>query len=193
MTRTNRGLQELVGRVVSLTVAASLALGLAGAPQPASAADPALPAWNGGIDLYRDGTFTTQQNWLWCTAAGIQIMRNIVDDQEDHSTSGQRRYFNWMREHNRYTLPLAAGVDPARLSYGSTIKKQRDIAWAYEHGVRLFAIDSEAELRKVAEAAPGSTVFCRITSDGSGADWPLTRKFGCDPEMALDSLAPCQM
>ena len=46
------------------------------------------------------------------------------------------------------------GVDPARLSYGSTIKKERDIAWAYERGVRLFAIDSEAELRKVADVAP---------------------------------------
>jgi ornithine decarboxylase len=83
---------------------------------------------------------------------------------------------------------LGVGVDPARLSYGSTIKKQRDIAWAHERGVRLFAIDSEAELRKVAEAAPGSTVFCRIASDGSGADWPLTRKFGCDPDLALDLL-----
>lgn len=83
---------------------------------------------------------------------------------------------------------LGVGVDPARLSYGSTIKKQRDIAWAYERGVRLFAVDSDAELRKVAEAAPGSTVFCRITSDGAGADWPLTRKFGCDPEMALELL-----
>jgi hypothetical protein len=64
------------------------------------------------MDLYRDGTFTTQKSWLWCTAAGVQIVRNIVDEQEDHSTSGQRRYFNYMREHNRYTLPLSAGVDP---------------------------------------------------------------------------------
>jgi len=83
---------------------------------------------------------------------------------------------------------LGVGVDPSRLSYGSTIKKQRDIAWAYERGVRLFAIDSEAELRKVGEAAPGSTVFCRIACDGSGADWPLSRKFGCDPELALELL-----
>ena len=52
------------------------------------------------------------KNWLWCTAAGVQIVRNIVDGQEDHTTSRQRRYFTWMREHNRYTLPLSAGVDP---------------------------------------------------------------------------------
>ena len=72
----------------------------------------ALSAWNGGVNLYRDGVFTTQKSWLWCTAAGIQIVRNIVRDQEDHGTTTQRRYFNWMRERNRYTLPLSAGVDP---------------------------------------------------------------------------------
>jgi ornithine decarboxylase len=27
-------------------------------------------------------------------------------------------------------------------------------------------------------------VFCRILTDGEGAEWPLSRKFGCDPEMA---------
>jgi len=71
-----------------------------------------LPVWNGGVNLYRDGVFTTQKSWLWCTAAGIQIVRNIVRDQEDHSTSAQRKYFTWMRQRNRYTLPLSAGVDP---------------------------------------------------------------------------------
>ena len=39
-------------------------------------------------------------------------MRNIVERDEDHSTSAQRRYFAWMRERNRYDLPLSAGVDP---------------------------------------------------------------------------------
>jgi hypothetical protein len=71
----------------------------------------ALPAWTGGIELYRAGSFTTQRSWLWCTAAGVQIARNIVDHQRDHSTSSQRAYFDWMRGHNRYDLPLSAGVD----------------------------------------------------------------------------------
>ena len=71
-----------------------------------------LPAWDGSIDLYRDGVFTTQKSWLWCTAAGVQIVRNIVERDNDHSTSGQRRYFEWMRARNRYDLPESAGVDP---------------------------------------------------------------------------------
>jgi ornithine decarboxylase len=81
-------------------------------------------------------------------------------------------------------LVLAAGATADRISFGNTIKKERDIARAYELGVRLFAADSEAEVEKIARAAPGSKVFCRILCDGSGAEWPLSRKFGCVPEMA---------
>ena len=53
-------------------------------------------------------------------------------------------------------MVLAAGADPARISYGNTIKKEADIARAFALGVRLFAFDSEAELAKIARAAPGS-------------------------------------
>ncbi len=81
-------------------------------------------------------------------------------------------------------LCLELGVEPARISFGNTIKKQRDIADAYAKGVRLFAFDSEAELEKLAAAAPGAKVFCRVLMTCSGADWPLSRKFGCSPEMA---------
>ena len=79
---------------------------------------------------------------------------------------------------------LAAGAGPERISYGNTIKKERDIARAYALGVRLFAVDSEAEAEKIARAAPGSQVFCRIFCDNNGAEWPLSRKFGCAPAMA---------
>jgi len=50
--------------------------------------------------------------------------------------------------------------------------------------VRLFAFDSEGELEKLAVAAPGATVFCRLLVDGAGAEWPLSRKFGCSFAMA---------
>ena len=81
---------------------------------------------------------------------------------------------------------LAAGADPERISYGNTIKKARDIAAAYDRGIRLFAFDSETELGKLAEHAPGAKVFCRILTSGDGADWPLSRKFGCEVDMARD-------
>ena len=79
---------------------------------------------------------------------------------------------------------LAAGADPSRISYGNTVKKRRDITYAYERGVRLFAFDCDAELDKLIELAPNATLFCRVATDGTGADWPLSRKFGCSPERA---------
>ena len=85
-------------------------------------------------------------------------------------------------------MALAAGATPDRISFGNTIKKERDIARAFELGVRLFAVDCESEVEKVARAAPGAQVFCRILTDGAGAEWPLSRKFGCEPAMAVDVL-----
>ncbi|MAD45311.1 MAG: ornithine decarboxylase [Oceanospirillaceae bacterium] len=90
---------------------------------------------------------------------------------------------------SRYELDkvLALGVSGDRISFGNTIKKARDIRYFYEQGVRLFATDSEADLRNIAKAAPGSKVFVRILTEGSQtADWPLSRKFGCQSDMALD-------
>ena len=84
---------------------------------------------------------------------------------------------------------MSAGVAAERISYGNTIKKARDIRYFYEKGVRLFATDSEADLRNIAKAAPGAKIYVRILTEGSNsADWPLSRKFGCNPDMALDLL-----
>ena len=85
-------------------------------------------------------------------------------------------------------MGLAAGATPERISFGNTIKKERDIARAHQLGVSLFAVDSVEEVEKVARAAPGAKVFCRILTDGAGAEWPLSRKFGCEPAMAVDVL-----
>jgi ornithine decarboxylase len=85
-------------------------------------------------------------------------------------------------------MALAAGATPDRISYGNTIKKERDIARAFALGIRLFSVDCTAEVEKIARAAPGAKVFCRILYDCAGAEWPLSRKFGCDPEMAVDVL-----
>jgi len=83
---------------------------------------------------------------------------------------------------------LAAGATPDRISYGNTIKKESEIAAAYKFGITLFAVDCEAEVEKVARAAPSSRVICRIHCDGTGSQWPLSRKFGCEPEFAADIL-----
>src|SRR6478752_6947122 len=89
-------------------------------------------------------------------------------------------------------MVLAAGATPERISFGNTIKKERDIARAHALGVRLFAVDCKAEVEKIARAASGARVFCRFLFGCAGAEWPLSRKFGCDPEMAVDVLDHAQ-
>jgi ornithine decarboxylase len=85
-------------------------------------------------------------------------------------------------------MVLAAGCTPDRISYGNTIKKESEIAAAHRLGITMFAVDCEAEVEKVARAAPGARIICRIHCDGSGSEWPLSRKFGCEPAYAVDIL-----
>ncbi|WP_420394730.1 type III PLP-dependent enzyme [Acuticoccus sp.] len=85
-------------------------------------------------------------------------------------------------------MALAAGATAERISFGNTIKRERDVAAAHARGIALFAVDCEAEVDKVARAAPGAKVFCRILCDGEGAEWALSKKFGCEPQMAIEVL-----
>lgn len=84
---------------------------------------------------------------------------------------------------------LDCGIAPTRISYGNTIKKAEDVKYAYEKGIRLFATDSKADLKNIAKYAPNAKIFVRILVQGADtADWPLSRKFGCHPDMAIDLL-----
>ncbi len=79
---------------------------------------------------------------------------------------------------------LAAGVSPDRLSYGNTIKKASDIEYAWNHGIRLFVTDSLSDVQNIGRYAPGSEVLFRMLTEGvETAEWPLSRKFGCHPDM----------
>jgi len=84
---------------------------------------------------------------------------------------------------------LSLDVEPARCSFGNTIKKSKDIRYFHDKGVCMFATDSEADLRNIAREAPGASIYVRILTEGSHtADWPLSRKFGCHTDMAIDLL-----
>jgi hypothetical protein len=107
------GLPRLATRARTLVAAAALAtLALGAAPTGASA------AWDGGMDLYRPGVFSTQKTWRWCTAADVQIIRNIVHRTDNHSRDQQERFYRYMRDHNRYAIPASDGVDPAGWAAG---------------------------------------------------------------------------
>ena len=79
-------------------------------------------------------------------------------------------------------LCLSQGARPDDISFGNTIKRESDIAFAHRAGISLFAADAEEELEKIARAAPGARVYIRVIAEPNGAEWPLTRKFGCAPD-----------
>ncbi|MBF6149887.1 type III PLP-dependent enzyme [Nocardia nova] len=80
---------------------------------------------------------------------------------------------------------VALGVDPAVLCYGNPIKKAAHIAAAYAAGVRRFAFDTEDDLERIAELAPGSEVECRFLASAPQSQTPFGTKFGCAPGEAV--------
>jgi len=86
-------------------------------------------------------------------------------------------------------LCLSLGAHPETISFGNTVKRASDIAFAHQAGLTLFAADAEEELEKIAENAPGAQVYIRLIVEASGADWPLTRKFGTARDKAVRLLA----
>ena len=81
-------------------------------------------------------------------------------------------------------LCLDAGARPDAISFGNTVKRAGDIAWAHARGVRLFMADAAEEIDKIAAHAPGARLCLRILLEESPGDWPLSRKFGCAPDAA---------
>ncbi|HEX6917238.1 MAG TPA: alanine racemase, partial [Phycicoccus sp.] len=83
---------------------------------------------------------------------------------------------------------LAVGAPAAHLLHSNPVARRDHLVEAHELGVRLFVVDSAGEVAKVADAAPGSSVLVRIVTSGSGSDWPLSRKYGCTVEDAVELL-----
>lgn len=75
---------------------------------------------------------------------------------------------------------LDIGVDAADVLFSNPIKPPAAIVEAYRAGVWRFSFDSEGELRKLAELAPGSAAYVRLRVDDSASIFPLSRKFGAE-------------
>jgi len=73
-----------------------------------------------------------------------------------------------------------AGADPGTVLYTNPVKPAADIARAWRAGVRRFAADSDGELHKLAEHAPGAAVLLRLDA-GAGGTVGDQGKFGVPP------------
>lgn len=80
------------------------------------------------------------------------------------------------------------GVPTSRMSFGNTIKKEKDIKFAWENGVEYFSIDAEMEVDKIARNALGAKVYGRLAMSSNDAEWPLSGKFGTDVDHLINIL-----
>ena len=90
-------------------------------------------------------------------------------------------------------LCITAGAAAKDILYGNPLKKVSEIRAAYERGIEQYVFDAEMELEKIIEHAPGSKVLCRIKTDGHGAVSPLSIKFGCPSDRAIQWLQKAAM
>lgn len=85
-------------------------------------------------------------------------------------------------------LLLNCGVPGKKIISSNPLKNIPFIQAAHGAGVKYFAFDSENEIAKLAEHAPGSNIYIRLSVSNEGSQWPLSRKFGVETEIAADLL-----
>jgi ornithine decarboxylase len=82
-------------------------------------------------------------------------------------------------------LVMQAGAAAADVLYSNPVRPSAHIGYAADLGLRYFAVDGPGELAKLARRAPGCGVIARIRVDDGGSRFPLSSKFGAEPELAL--------
>ncbi len=78
------------------------------------------------------------------------------------------------------------GMDPARCIHTHPIKRDIDIRNALTAGVRVFVVDNPDEVRKFVPYRDQAELLLRVSFRSPGAVCDLSRKFGCDPEDAVE-------
>ena len=89
---------------------------------------------------------------------------------------------------NEIIAAIKSGANLQNIHYGNTIKSNEQISLAFKLGIKDFVTDSKEDLDAIAEYAPNSNIFCRIATDGNGAVWSLSKKFGCSINATVEIL-----
>lgn len=80
------------------------------------------------------------------------------------------------------------GVEPERIITSNPLKTFRFLEHATAYGIAYFAFDSTLEADKLARYAPNCNVYVRLAVPNEGSEWPLSKKFGVEPDDALELL-----
>jgi ornithine decarboxylase len=79
-------------------------------------------------------------------------------------------------------------IAPQRCIHTHPIKRDSDIRTALAYGVNRFVIDNVDELRKFVKFRTRSSLLIRVSFSSPEARCDLSRKFGCEPEAAVELL-----
>jgi ornithine decarboxylase len=80
------------------------------------------------------------------------------------------------------------GVHGQNLLFSNPVRAREQTREAARAGVYRFSVDSPEELQRVAEEAPGSCVYARLSTGGRPSLVPSEGKFGVDVPGAIDLL-----
>lgn len=91
---------------------------------------------------------------------------------------------------SRYEMELVLkhGAKPGRIVFANPIKLPETMKYALSKKIDLTVFDSEYELYKIAQYAPGARVLVRIKVPNIGSVVELSLKFGADPTDAIPLL-----
>jgi ornithine decarboxylase len=80
------------------------------------------------------------------------------------------------------------GVEPNRIISSNPVKSLAFLEMAARYGVSYYAYDSPAEVEKMARLVPRAMVYLRLSVPNEGSAWPLSNKFGVEPDEAVKLL-----
>jgi ornithine decarboxylase len=86
-------------------------------------------------------------------------------------------------------LLLSLGVKPEEIYYSNPVKSRSCVQTAAAGGVQWYVLDSVEELRKIVAIKPDASLYLRIDVPNAGSDWPLSGKFGAQPQEAEEIIA----
>ena len=82
----------------------------------------------------------------------------------------------------------AMGVSRDRIISSNPLKTFKFLRMSADYGVSYFAIDSVDEVRKLRHYCPGCNVYVRLAVPNEGSEWPLSKKFSVEIDVAEELL-----
>jgi ornithine decarboxylase len=81
---------------------------------------------------------------------------------------------------------IRAGIPPEKISCLHPVKSPELLSYLHTNKIKILAADSKDEIKKIARFAPNSCVALRLVVSNEGSLFPLNRKFGVQPDEALE-------